>query len=388
MARITGLLVALQWLLPWRSEVRVASFAFMGMHFYLSFYPFFPFPWYLPGTALLAGLVIGGAWDQSAGWISRWRRRHRRYGAGLVYGSLALAGIVIAGQGWLSWQMMWQMKAEQEFSANAVRRATGEWLRDNAKAGDTVLMEPLGHIAYFSGLRTLDLPGLSSRESVRAMKLMRQLGLGWAYVADYLSPDWLVLRPSEVDHIKHGAWQLVGVTYRPVMEFDTTQQVDDLAIYGKGYVRHDARWIIFKRAVPKRYRIDPTDPAVQAAYPLPIEGFEGGAMHKLHAAGIISFIVPDDATHVSLEFGLPSGTYTGEPVTDGVRFLVGLVDEHDEVTISLDRTLDPVRRVEDRGRKRLESKLPPGKGREVILACIPGASDVMDWSCWSQPLFR
>jgi len=386
-ARITAMLVALQWLLPWRSPVRVASFAFLGMHFYLSYFPFFPFPWYLPGTALLAGVVIGGVWDQSAEWISRWRLQHRRIGAGMAFLCVATACMLIAGQAWLTWQMMRQMKAEQELSANAVRRATGEWLRENAKDGDTVLMEPLGHIAYFSGLRTLDLPGLSSRESVRAMKVLGNVGLGWAYVADYLSPDWLVVRPSEIDHIRHGAWQLLGATYRPVMEFDTTEQVDRLAIYGKGYVRHDARWVIYQRAVPKRHRIDPTDPAVQAAYPLPIEGFDGGALHKLHAAGIMSFMVPDEATYLQINYGLPSGTYTGEIVTDGVRFQAFLVNESDEVTSLLDVALDPAQREEDRGRKRLATQLPPGRGREVILVCIPGASDMMDWSCWGQPVF-
>ena len=49
-----------------------------------------------------------------------------------------------------------------------------------------------------------------------------------------------------------------------------------------------ARWMIFQRQKPKRYRVDVTDPATQANYPLPIEAFEGtGGLYKLHAAGLI-----------------------------------------------------------------------------------------------------
>jgi hypothetical protein len=386
-ARIVATLVAVQWLLPWRSEVRVASFVFFGMHFYLSYYPFFPFPWYLPGTALLAAVVIGGGWDQSMKWVAGWHQRRRLRVVVLGVGFAVAIGL-IASQAWLSWQMMRQMKVEQELSANAVRRAVGEWLRDNAAASDTVLMEPLGHIAYFSGLRTLDLPGLSSRESARALKIFREVGLGWAYVADYLSPDWLVLRPSEIDHIRHGAWQLLGSTYRQVMEFDTTAEVERLKIYGKGYVKHDARWVIFKRAVPKRHRINATDPAVQADYPLPIEEFDGRAMHKLHAAGVMSFMVPDHAGQLQLDYGLPAGTYVGEVATDGVRFQAYMLDGADQVTVLLDVQLDPAAKADDRGRKRLVAQLPPGRAREVVLVCSPGASDLMDWSCWSQPVFK
>jgi len=41
-ARWVGLILAFQWALPWwRTEVRVASFAYCGMHVYLSYFPYF-----------------------------------------------------------------------------------------------------------------------------------------------------------------------------------------------------------------------------------------------------------------------------------------------------------------------------------------------------------
>jgi hypothetical protein len=386
--RVLAIGVALQWLLPWRSEVRVASFGFLGMHFYLSYYPFFAFPWYLPGTALLAAVVIGGVADQMGGWNRGWRQSGLRVGKIAAGSGRAVVVVLVAGQSWLTWEMMRQMKAEQEFSANAVRRKTGEWLREHAKAEDTVLMEPLGHIGYFSGLRTLDLPGLSSRESARAMKVISGLGLGWGHVADYLSPDWIVLRPTEMNNLKHGAWQLLGATYRQVAEFNTRPQVEELKLQGKGYLLHDAHWIIFKRAVPKRYRVNVTDSVIQSAYPLPIEAFDETALFKLHASGVMSVLVPDNASHFAIDYGLPAGTYTGGIVTDGVRFQIHFVNDSDEASTWLDATLNPVQRLEDRGVKRFRQALPPGKNREIILACLPGKSDEMDWSCWSRPVFE
>ncbi len=60
-ARGLAVFLAFQWVVPWwRTEVRVASFAYCGLHVYLSYFPFFPFPWYLPGTAILAAVTLGG----------------------------------------------------------------------------------------------------------------------------------------------------------------------------------------------------------------------------------------------------------------------------------------------------------------------------------------
>ena len=64
---------------------------------------------------------------------------------------------------WFTVEAARELRAQQTLVENGLRRPIGEWLRANAAPGDTVFMEPLGHIGYFSGLKTYDFPGLSSR---------------------------------------------------------------------------------------------------------------------------------------------------------------------------------------------------------------------------------
>lgn len=382
-ARLAALLLAFQWIIPWwRMETRVASFAFAAIHVYLSYVPFFPFPWYLPVTTLLAAVAIGGMVAQGLEFAGK-DGDARRASAWLLRLAVALG---LCAQSWLTWQMMREMKVEQELSSNAVRKKTGLWLKEHAKPGDTVFMEPLGHIGYFSGMKTYDFPGLSSVETLRGI---RAVGTDWGRLIEYLSPDWLVLRTHEFNNVHHSIPRIFDETYRYVTEFNTLAEVDKVSVYGRDYIRHDARWMIYQRQKPKRYRVDVTDPAVQAHYPLNGEEFEGvGGMYKLHAAGLISFKIPGTARHLEFKYGLPSGTYTKSPVTDGARFTALLFDGRHSTPI-LSRYLNPAQVAADRGAQNFVMDLPAslhGDG-DLIFISDPGASDIMDWCCWSQPAF-
>lgn len=385
-ARWMGLILAFQWVLPWRVEVRTASFAFCGMHVYLSYFPFFPFPWYLPGTALLAAAVAGGMLAQIQSVIDWLGERIGSWIRALRFVVAGGAVFLLGAQGWLSWQMMREMKAEQVFSATAVRRKVGEWLHDNAKPGDTVFMEPLGHIGYFSGLKTYDFPGLSSREMVRAIKVVKT---DWADIAEYLSPDWMVLRPFEIQRMRNSMMRLINETYEVATEFNTVDQIHALDICGRNYVEHDAHLTVFRRIKPSRYQVDISDPEIRHHYPLPFEAMGASVpTYKLHAIGLISFKVPAGAKSLSLTYGLPAATYTGDVVTDGVEFHVRFVDDGDQVTTLYKVYLDPVRNPADRGLLRFEANLPVAQHGEIILSCGSGPSDVMDWSCWGIPEFK
>ncbi len=384
-ARWLGLILAFQWVLPWRVEVRTASLVFCGMHVYLSYFPYFPFPWYLPGTSLLAAVMIGGM-------IAQWmavRKEGRvargtwsRVGGGLI----AVVPLALLGaQGWLSWQMLREMKVEQKLTATAVRRKTGEWLHDHAKPGDTVFMEPLGYIGYFSGLKTYDYPGLSSREMVRAIKVLK---MNWAYLADYLSPDWMVLRPFEIMRMRTEVMRLFSESYEVAAEFNSLDLIKQQSIYGQNYVEFDAHLTVFRRIKPSHYRIDVSDPAVLAKFPLPYEYLGPMPTYKLHASGVMSFKVPPNARHVSLVYGLPAGTYQGDVVTDGVEFQARFVGDDNQVYPLFKIYLDPVKHPENGGVQRFEADLPLANNGELVLMCLSGATDAMDWSCWGIPEFK
>jgi hypothetical protein len=384
-ARGLGLVLAFQWVLPWRVEVRTASFAFCGLHVYLSYFPYFPFPWYLPGTTLLAVVVVGGIMAQT---LAACDRLQSSFPAWTRLAGLTVAGFTLAmlgAQTWLSWQMMREMKVEQELSATAVRRKTGEWLHDHARPGDTVFMEPLGHIGYFSGLKTFDYPGLSSREVVRAIKVIR---MDWAFMVEYLSPDWMVLRPFEIDRMRYSIARLFSETYEKAAEFNTLDQIRERSVYGRNYIEFDAHLTVFHRVKPSRYRVDVSSPAALARFPLGYEYLGPVPTYKLHATGLMSIKVPPGARHVSLVYGLPAGTYQGDVVTDGVEFQARFVDDHDNVNQLFKIHLDPVQNPADRGIQRFEADLPLAQNGELVLICLAGPSDVMDWSCWGIPEFK
>lgn len=375
-ARWVALLLAFQWVLPlWRVEVRVASFVFCGMHVYLSYYPYFPFPWYMPGTTLLAAVTLGGMMAQLlAATNARWFRT-----AVVV---VALLGL--AAEGWVTWQMRREMALEQIYSATGVRRKAGEWLHDHTQSGDTVFMEPLGHIGYFSGLRTYDYPGLSSREMVDAV---HALGTDAGHLVEYLCPDWLVLRPWEYPEMHTSVYRLFGEghSYQLVTEFNNLPQVQQLQVYGRKYIEYDSHLMIFQRQAPKRYRLDPTVQSPYAGLGLPVFEMEGRQLFQVHAAGIVSFQVPAKLRHFRIGYALPAGTYTGPTKTDGVKFSVIWLSNHKAATW-LDRTLDPAARPGDRGIQWFDMDLPPhDDGATIILMTLPGATDAMDWSCWGLP---
>ena len=54
-----------------------------------------------------------------------------------------------------------EAQLQQRLIEDGVRRPIGLWLRAHAASPqDTVFLEPLGYIGYFSGLKMLDHPGL------------------------------------------------------------------------------------------------------------------------------------------------------------------------------------------------------------------------------------
>jgi len=80
------------------------------------------------------------------------------------------------------------------------------------------LLEPNGYIGYFSGLKTYDAPGLSSREVVELER--RYGGLPWGSLATELRPEWLVLRQSEIAAIAQTHPHLLDEQYVRSHEFD------------------------------------------------------------------------------------------------------------------------------------------------------------------------
>ena len=378
---ILGTIAAFGWLFPFFDRpTRAASLAFFGLHVYLNYFPYFPFPWYLPGTTFLGYFVLAGA----ASWLitsldPNTAASPRR---GFAQISIGLCGVLIAVNAWTTFAVARQFKSQQTWIESGNRQKIGEWLRTQADPGDRVFLEPLGYIGFFSGLKTYDFPGLSSREMVDAI---RRVGGDWAQLIDFLGPEWLVLRPIEVERVTRGFPSLLTTTYHQVREFSVLDQVKALDIHGRAYLEFDACFRVFRRERPNRFITDEGE--VRGRYPISSLTIDQRQMHLVHAPATWSIKVPAEARHVHLAFGFPPGAYGEDPKTDGATFTIKLVDaSHEEVLTS--RTLDPVREPKDRGVQNFEATLPThSAGAKLELISSSGPTDTKDWTSWSRPEF-
>jgi hypothetical protein len=234
-ARLLTLGGALAWLWPAiKSPARLASAAFFLGGLYVETIP--RSPWYYPAWQVLACLAWAGVF--SALWSCRpdgvWHRVVRTVALCLV----ALQATLLAA-------VAWQMRTQQTLIENRHRREIGRWLAENAATGDRVYLEPLGYIGYYSGLKMLDHPGLASPEVVAARASGHHTH---AAIIEHLRPEWLVLRPDQVQSVQAVSPALLGVEYRLLGVFDTRAEIDAIAyLPGRGYLDFDAVFYVFGR---------------------------------------------------------------------------------------------------------------------------------------------
>jgi len=215
-----------------RAEARALSVAAIGVLFYVSNTEMYP--WYFPPATFLAILTLGGLGASGAGaWTgNRARRLWLLPGAAVVLFSATL--LVKSAE-----QMKWQQAIIE-----GQRQEIGRWLRANRQSpDDTVFLEPLGYIGYYSQLRMLDYPGMSSPAVLAAR---RKVGENWADLIEVLQPQWLVLRPSEVlgYRLKHQAWFLDHYAFAAV--FDVRDRINALrTLPGWNYLAFDETFLIY-----------------------------------------------------------------------------------------------------------------------------------------------
>lgn len=240
LAYVLGLIGSFAWLIPrLPGAARRASLGVFIGAFYLC--SIILFPWYSPPWMVLAALAIAFSVDHLAAAAAA-AGRHGVAGSLRVFAALAvgLHSLVLIASAW-------QMRTQQRVVEFGVRQDIGQWLQAHADSGDTVFMEPLGYIGYYSRLKTYDYPGLSSPEVVAVIRSgARRL----TDVIARLQPDWLVLRPFEIadrTRPENAAWH----DYELVRVWDVGPQLDAITVLpGRAWVEHDARFHVFRRRTP------------------------------------------------------------------------------------------------------------------------------------------
>lgn len=380
--------ISLLWFLPFlRTETRACSFAFFGAHAYLSYFPYFPFPWYLPSTSLLGIVTLGSLLAQVLHAAERWRAadpasQRPRW---LRVFALTLAGLLLTAAGWTTWQVAREVAAQQRYIEDGNRRRIGEWLHDQAQPGDTVFMEPLGYIGYFSRLKTYDFPGMSSREVVAAR---HEVGNGWFALIERLQPNWLVLRPSEIEEINRTDPDLLFTFYAPAQEFSVADAIGRLETQGRRYLEFDSRFTVFRRLRVSHYHTEVAE--ITSKFAVSRQILEGVGVTMVHAPGRMVVKVPRTAATVEVGYGFPPAAYSGPgPKTDGATFRIVWEGDGRSVTL-LDVVIDPVNHPAQRKLLHFEGDLPRSQdaGARLVFLTLPGQTSTNDWTCWSLPEFQ
>lgn len=117
-----------------------------------------------------------------------------------------------------------------------VRRPLGEWLASVAKPAESVMLEPIGYIGYYSRMRVLDIIGLVSPEVISCYG--SEVPNPQRCIVDRENPDWLVLRPAERRSLdatsrppSEGGSGRIGGEYRWVRSFPSAPDAAAFEVY-------------------------------------------------------------------------------------------------------------------------------------------------------------
>jgi hypothetical protein len=242
--------VALAWLCPLcRPSTRMMSFCVYVGHYFLSDVVRSYYPWYLPAVAFLGYITLGLMFDQLLGLAERlpqlnWNRGWLRHATVVLHG---VAMVFVASQLGLTVCVAREAQVQQRLIEDGVRRPIGLWLRAHAASShDTVFLEPLGYIGYFSGLKMLDYPGLSSKEMVEVRRRLGPQKENEAYLE--LKPNWLVLRPNEVTGKGLIDSSRLTEFYDVVAVMDVSDQINAIRwLPGRINLQADQKYLIFHR---------------------------------------------------------------------------------------------------------------------------------------------
>jgi hypothetical protein len=250
LAYLLGWAAAFWWLIPVAHPgLRLFSLVYFIGNFYLSdvlnYYP----PWYLPLPGLFGYLTLGLLLDQMLNLVARFPQLGWNRGWFVLLPKILRAAAIalLAGQFAVLLCSARQLQAQQSLIEDGLREPIGRWLRAHAATPhDSVMLEPLGYIGYYSNLKMLDYPGLASREMVAARK---RLGLGRQnQIYLELKPDWLVLRANEARSGTYVDTAGLKKYYDLVQVFDASDKIKAVRwLPGRPYLEADQTFEIYHR---------------------------------------------------------------------------------------------------------------------------------------------
>jgi hypothetical protein len=378
-------------------ETRVAALLCVVGHYYLTVVTG-PSPWYVPQVTLLGLVALALGFGQLQEFLSRRTEVRQTSNATRVFGAIAMtaASLLVAAEGVQSIFIARQAYLARILIEGPVRGAVGRWLHETAKSPrESVLLEPLGYIGFYSGLKMLDFPGLCSPEMTAARKLAKSKSYPycWGELSEILRPDWLVLRPFERDDVNRYQPRVLTQDYHLVKVFDARESIRNTSFVPiRGFLNYNAVFEIYHRTEPFQR---PPGPFVPVLLPVKLETFTtkkaayavelSGLAIKAHAPSDLVWPIPSGANSIQGGFGIFEGAYANPPnATDGAEFTIEHIGLNGTRTTLLKRMLNPVAVAADRGLQKFNLSLPPAGAGQIEFTISTGAhgNGSFDWSYW------
>ena len=115
----------------------------------------------------------------------------------------AVAGVLSASvvMGGFSVPRVAQTLRSGQEEENRLRIPMGLWLKENAQKDDRVMLEPIGYVGYYSGLRMFDTVGLVSPEVLPYYR--SEIRSPYHELWQRFQPEWVLLRTGEANDLAH-----------------------------------------------------------------------------------------------------------------------------------------------------------------------------------------
>ncbi len=225
------------WLIPSPDKFgRFISLTYTLVILYLALLKFigFVYPWYFPPAEIMAAFILCSAIYHSA-------NHFRKSPAIPAYIASTLVLFIISNIYFMSLN---QIKVQQEIIETNHRKEIGLWLNRNKQDNDTVFLEPLGYIGFFSEATMLDWPGLVSPRVVAAEKYKKSGQ--FSNLIQKLKPSWVVIRPYV--QMQLAQKESFNKAYRLVKVFSALEELKPYKdLPGINYLYYDSVFYIYKR---------------------------------------------------------------------------------------------------------------------------------------------
>ncbi len=228
---------SIYWLIPSTDRFgRFVSFIYTLLILYLSFLQFRAavYPWYFPPAEIMSIFVLSSALFHLT----------RKIFKSSLIPAYAIGMILLFSATKIYFMTLNQITIQQKIIETGNRKQIGLWLNKNIEDNDTVFLEPLGYIGYYSNAKMYDWPGLVSPEVVAIAK-----GKGveaYPQIIKTLKPNWVILRPVNITQLLKILW--FKQNYKIVKIFSVKERLKQYKnVAGMDYLLFDSEFVIFKR---------------------------------------------------------------------------------------------------------------------------------------------